>query len=253
MKVSILVLGESVSESAKSAAQIEGVSKVFSIDDSNLKNKIAETHAAVLQSVISKGAFTHVLSSSSNHGKNFLFRTAALAGASPLSDAISVIDNETFQRPMYAGNAISTIKMTDTIKFLTIRPTAFEKAGNKAGAPAPIESIPFNPEHMIPSVPKFVSVNETKSERPDLNTARVVVSGGRGMKSGENFAMLEKLADKLGGAVGASRAAVDAGFVPNDYQVGQTGKVVAPDLYIAVMIMRIYNMLAYLVSISMIF
>lgn len=182
-----------------------------------------------------------MLSPSSNHGKNFLFRAAALSGSSPLGDATNVINEETFQRPMYAGNAIATVKMTDAVKYLTVRTTAFEKAEESGGA-AVVETIAFAASNISGPTASFIALNETKSERPELATARVVVSGGRGMKNGENFAMLETLADKLGGAVGASRAAVDAGFVPNEYQVGQTGKCVAPDLYIAVSLL-IYTLL----------
>lgn len=213
------------------ASKIEGVSKIFTLDDEHFENKLAENHSSGLFKFLN--GYTHILSPASNHGKNFLPRTAALCDSSPLSDVISVIDSETFQRPMYAGNAIATVKMTDTLKFLTVRTTSFEKSAEVGGS-ASVESLQLDSGDKCSGMSTFISENATKSERPDLTTAKIVVSGGRGMKSGENFAMLETLADKLGGAVGASRAAVDAGFVPNDYQVGQTGKVVAPELYIAV-------------------
>ena len=181
---------------------------------------------------VDMSAYSHIMAPSSNVGKNYLPRLAALNDSAPLSDVIEVINDNTFKRPMYAGNAIATVEMKDNIKFMTVRPTAFEKAkiGNNS---CEIESITST--HLSNTDgSKFESEAVSESERPDLGSARVVVSGGRGLKNGENFSMLDTLADKLGGAVGASRAAVDAGFVPNDYQVGQTGKVVAPELYMAV-------------------
>lgn len=160
-------------------------------------------------------------------------RVAALMDSSPLSDVISVIDSETFTRPLYAGNAIATVKMTNLIKFITVRTTAFDKAESDPSASVPITDLSSSlvSDSLLST---FISENQVKSERPDLNSARVVVSGGRGLKTQENFSILTDLADKMGGAVGASRAAVDAGYAPNEYQVGQTGKQVAPDLYIAV-------------------
>ncbi len=235
--VTVFVAGHNVGAAAAKVANVKGVSKVLVADNAALANKVAEAHSAALVGVAKN--FTHVLAPASNHGKNFIPRAAALLDSSPLTDVVSVVDENTFQRPVYAGNAIATMKMTDAIKFILVRPTAFEKAATTGGS-GKIENVDAG----VSSSPsaKFVSESQTKSERPDLGTARVVVSGGRGMKSGENFKMLETLADKLGGAVGASRAAVDAGFVPNDYQVGQTGKVVAPDLYIAVSTLRIISL-----------
>ena len=194
-------------------------------------SRIAEDISSCLMD-IGMSNYTHVMAPSTNVGKNYLPRLAALNDSAPLSDVIEVINDTTFKRPMYAGNAIATVEMKDNIKFMTIRPTAFEKA--KIGSNnCEVESITSN--HTSNSNgSKFESEAVSESERPDLGSARVVISGGRGLKNGENFSMLDTLADKLGGAVGASRAAVDAGFVPNDYQVGQTGKVVAPDLYMAV-------------------
>jgi electron transfer flavoprotein alpha subunit len=220
-----------VTEIGKAAGAIKGVSKVLVLNSSVLKDKVAEDMAKAVLNLV-KG-YTHILCPSSNLGKNFLPRVAAQLDASPLSDIISVIDQETFQRPMYAGNAIATVKNKDPIKFLLVRSTAFDKA-ETSGGNATIENANLSNDQISASKSKFLSESTTKSARPELSSSRVVVSGGRGMKSKENFTMLESLADKLGGAVGASRAAVDAGFAPNDYQVGQTGKVVAPDLYIAV-------------------
>lgn len=221
--------GKNVGSAASKAATINGVKKVLVMDDASLENNLPEVVSSAVSDVVKN--YSHILAPSSNFGKNFLPRTAALLDSSPLTDVVSVIDENTFKRPLYAGNAIATMKMSDAIKFLLVRPTAFDKAGFGSSA-APVESVSVGGTASRAS--SFVSQTQTKSARPELSTARVVVSGGRGMKSGENFAMLETMADKLGGAVGASRAAVDAGFVPNDYQVGQTGKVVAPDLYIAV-------------------
>ena len=174
--------------------------------------------------------FTHILAPHSNLGKNSIPRAAATLSASPVTDVIEVQSSDTFVRPMYAGNALAKVKNSDDVKLVTVRPTAFDKAADTGGS-APVEPLSFTES---PSSPAFVSASESNSDRPDLSSAAVVVSGGRGMKNGDNFKMLESLADKMNGAVGASRAAVDAGYVPNELQVGQTGKVVAPDLYVAV-------------------
>jgi len=170
------------------------------------------------------------MASASNSGKNFLPRVGASLDVSPLSDVLEIHSPSTFVRPMYAGNALAKVTATDTVKLMTIRTTSFEKAPSTGGT-AQVENVTTPPS---PNAATFVSESVSASDRPDLTAASVVVSGGRGMKNGENFGMLEKLADKVGGAVGASRAAVDAGYVPNELQVGQTGKVVAPDLYVAV-------------------
>jgi len=235
--VSLLVVGFGCAEAAKHASRVTGVKKVLVLDADFLSTKPSaeDISKALVHIVTSKsaGAFTHLLAPSSNHGKNYLPRAAALMDCSPLTDVLSVVDQNTFTRPMYAGNAIATVTMSDALKCLLIRPTAFEKAAEGA-AQAPIEALAVSQQEAQTALSAFISESSKKSARPELTTARVVVSGGRGMKSGENFSMLETLADKLGGAVGASRAAVDAGFVPNEYQVGQTGKVVAPDLYLAV-------------------
>ena len=226
--------GASIAAVAKEAAMVDGVAKVVTVDQDLLSNRVAEDMAKTILAVIKKGGnYSHVLAPSSNNGKNFLPRVAAMLDVSPLTDVIEVIDDSTFKRPMYAGNAIATVKMSDKVKLLLIRSTVFDKAGQAATA-APVETFSLSAADAGADQSVFLSQSVSKNERPDLTTAKTVVSGGRGMKSGDNFKMLEQLADKLGGAVGASRAAVDAGFVPNDYQVGQTGKVVAPDLYIAV-------------------
>eukprot|EP00598_Pedospumella_elongata_P002824 CAMPEP_0184974218 /NCGR_PEP_ID=MMETSP1098-20130426/5755_1 /TAXON_ID=89044 /ORGANISM="Spumella elongata, Strain CCAP 955/1" /LENGTH=329 /DNA_ID=CAMNT_0027496763 /DNA_START=24 /DNA_END=1013 /DNA_ORIENTATION=- len=229
--ISVLVLGKGLDAVAKNAAGVAGVTKVLVAENDALVNSMAEDVAAVVTQVAKK--HTHILAASTNNGKNFMPRAAAILDSSPLSDILAVVDENTFKRPMYAGNAIATMKMTNAHKFLLVRPTAFEKAGS-SGSAAPIEAVTLETPVTKSPLSTFLGASVTKSERPDLTAARVVISGGRGMKSAENFALLDSLADKLGGAVGASRAAVDAGYAPNEYQVGQTGKVVAPDLYIAV-------------------
>lgn len=231
--VHVLVVGSNCGVAAKSAAATAGVKKVLVMDHELFAHRNAEDISKALVNFLNgdgKG-YTHILAPSSNNGKNYFPRVAALLDSSPLSDVIKIVDKETFQRPMYAGNAIATIKMSDAKKFLLVRTTVFDKAAASGGS-ASIENAQYGDAKT--SMSTFISESQKKSARPELTTARVVISGGRGMKSGENFTMLETLADKLGGAVGASRAAVDAGFVNNAYQVGQTGKVVAPDLYIAV-------------------
>jgi len=226
--VSVLLMGKNLDAVAKSAATVAGVSKVLVLESDILEQCLAEDMAAALVQIAPK--YTHILAASSNHGKNFVPRAAALLDSQPLMDVLAVVDEATFRRPMYAGNAIATMKMSSALKFLLVRPTSFEKAGG--GGQAAVETVTVDLGKSPLS--SFVSLSTSESTRPDLGAARVVVSGGRGLKNAENFAMLEQLADKLGGAVGASRAAVDAGYAPNEYQVGQTGKVVAPDLYIAV-------------------
>jgi electron transfer flavoprotein alpha subunit len=200
-------------------------------EDPSLSNGLAENMSNAVVSVIKSGAYTHVVAPSSNYGKNYLPRVSVELDAALITDVVEIVDQDTFVRPMYAGNALATVKSSDSLKLLSVRTTAFDKAAETGGS-ASVEEMPLAESDA--GVSKFVSEAVSSSERPDLTAARVVVSGGRGMKSGENFGMLEELADKLGGAVGASRAAVDAGFVPNEYQVGQTGKVVAPELYLAV-------------------
>lgn len=232
--VDLLVLGFKCGDVSAKAAATLGVKTVLVVDNELFAHRNAEDLSKAVVALLKRTeicAYSHVLAASSNHGKNFLPRVAALLDASPLTDVLKVIDSETFQRPMYAGSAIATVKMSDKVKFLLVRTTAFDKTAEVGGS-AVVQTVAL-PDCKT-SLSAFISESSKKSARPELTTARVVVSGGRGMKSGENFALLETLADKLGGAVGASRAAVDAGFVSNEYQVGQTGKAVAPDLYIAV-------------------
>lgn len=229
--VSLLLTGPNASNVAASASKISGPKTILTLNSDSLQHSLAENMAKSVQSMASK--YTHILAPSSNIGKNFMPRLGALINSSPLSDVQEIVDENTFKRPMYAGNAIATVKMSDSVKLLLTRTTAFDKAATDGGS-ASTEEISMSAEETDAGLSEFISENVSQSERPDLTTANTVVSGGRGMKNGENFQMLEKLADKLGGAVGASRAAVDAGYVPNELQIGQTGKVVAPSLYIAV-------------------
>lgn len=228
--VTLLVLGSQAAGVAEQAAKIAGVSSVLLAADAKYDHLIAEEVTELLVATQKEKNFTHILAPSSNASKNYIPRVGAKLDVAPISDILAVADKDTFFRPTYAGNAIAQVKSSDAVKLITVRPTGFEKAAAEGGS-ASVSAAPS-----APTVGKtqFVSEEVSKSERPDLTAARVVISGGRGLKSGENFEMLYKLADKLGGAVGASRAAVDAGYVPNELQVGQTGKVVAPELYIAV-------------------
>ena len=225
--VHVLVAGSGCASVAEAASIIAGVSKVLLADAPALDKMLAEPMAALVTSL--GDTYTAFVTGSSTNGKNFMPRIAALLDCSQISDVAAILDANTFERPIYAGNAIQTVSTSEAKKVLTIRTTAF-KAAELTGSAA-VEAITAGD---MPGLSEFIGEELTKSDRPDLTAAKIVVSGGRGMQSGENFAMLEKVADKLGAAMGASRAAVDAGFVPNDYQVGQTGKVVAPDLYIAV-------------------
>lgn len=225
--VHILVAGEKCGAVAEAAAKLDGVAKVLVADNALYGHKLAEPLAALV--VAQAGAYDAILSPATTVGKNFMPRVAALLDVAQISEIIAVHGPDTFERPIYAGNAIQTVKSSDPKKVITVRTTTFAAAG--AGGSAAIEEISAAEN---PGLSDYVGEELTKSERPELTAAKVIISGGRGMQSGENFAMLERIADKLGAAVGASRAAVDAGFVPNDYQVGQTGKVVAPELYIAV-------------------
>ncbi|MDA8654197.1 FAD-binding protein [Alphaproteobacteria bacterium] len=225
--VHVLVAGSGCASVAEAASKIAGVSKVLLADAPALDKMLAEPMAALVTSL--GDTYTAFVTASSTNGKNFMPRIAALLDCSQISDVAAILDANTFERPIYAGNAIQTVSTSEAKKVLTIRTTAF-KAAELTGSAA-VEAITAGD---MPGLSEFIGEELTKSDRPELTAAKIVVSGGRGMQSGENFAMLEKVADKLGAAMGASRAAVDAGFVPNDYQVGQTGKVVAPDLYIAV-------------------
>jgi len=226
--VHLLVAGAGCAAVADAAAKIDGVAKVLLADDALYEAHLAEPMAALLVSLAD--GYDAILASATTTGKNILPRLAALLDVAQLSEIVEIVSADTFVRPIYAGNAMATVQSTDAKKIITVRGTAFEKAAAEGGSAA-VESVATAAD---PGLSSYVGREVSKSERPELTSARVVVSGGRGMQSGDNFPMLERIADKLGAAVGASRAAVDAGFVPNDYQVGQTGKIVAPDLYIAV-------------------
>ncbi|MDC0226884.1 FAD-binding protein [Alphaproteobacteria bacterium] len=223
----LLVVGSDCQDVTKSAAKIEGVKQVLYCNDEIYKNPLAENISVLIQAIARD--YTHILFANTANGKNTAPRLAALLDVMIIPDIIEIIDFETFKRPIYAGNAIATCKSNDVCKILTIRTTAFEKAlsTNQEVKINTIKS--FEETNLL----KYLSSELSKTERPELTAADIVVSGGRGLGSSENFQVLEKLADKLGAAMGASRAAVDAGYVPNDWQVGQTGKVVAPNLYIA--------------------
>ncbi len=225
--VVVLVAGSNCAGVGEQAAKISGVSKVLVADAAHYDKHLAEPMAALLVGLMSD--YDALLAPATTTGKNILPRAAALLDVMQISDIISVESTDTFQRPIYAGNAIQTVQSSDAKKVITVRTTAFAAADE--GGSAPIETIAATDDAGISS---FVGEELSESDRPELTAAKIIISGGRGMQSGENFHMLDSIADKLGAAVGASRAAVDAGFVPNDYQVGQTGKVVAPELYIAV-------------------
>jgi electron transfer flavoprotein alpha subunit len=226
--VHVLVAGANCGEAAKAAAAIAGVSKVLVADAPHLAEQLAEAVAEQVLAVA--GAYSHVLAPATAFGKNVLPRVAAKLDVAQVSDITSVESPDTFQRPIYAGNAIATVQSSDAVKVLTVRTTAFEAAAATGGSAA-VEPVAAATD---PGTSQFVGREVAKSERPELAGAKIVVSGGRGMGSAENFKLLEPLADKLGAAMGASRAAVDAGYAPNDWQVGQTGKIVAPQLYVAV-------------------
>lgn len=223
----VLIVGENLGDCAKEVAQFSAVEKVLVADNSVYAHQLAENTADLIVEMASD--YSHVFASASTTGKNIMPRVAALLDKSQVSDIIDVVDSNTFKRPIYAGNAIATVKSNEDKLLVTVRGSAFD--GAELGGSAEI----MNLDQVIESANSgFVSVEQTESERPELGAAEVVISGGRGMQNGENFKLLEGIADKLGAAIGASRAAVDAGFVPNDMQVGQTGKIVAPNLYIAV-------------------
>lgn len=226
--VTILVAGSACQAVATAAAQIRGVQKVLLADAPEYAHGLAENLAALVVSLA--GNYSHILAPATAYGKNFLPRVAAMLDVAQISDVIKIESADTFVRPIYAGNALATVQSQDAIKVMTIRTTAFPPAPTSETR-APIESLSTTLENPQTT---WINTQENVSERPELTAARVIISGGRGLGSAENFKLLEKLADKLNAALGASRAAVDAGFAPNDWQVGQTGKVVAPDLYIAV-------------------
>ena len=227
-EIDVLVVGHNCSQVGDGAAKIEGVTRALLADHAVLEHQLAECLAPVIAGIAT--GYTHLLAPASTFGKNMMPRVAALLDVQQVSDISAIVAGDTFVRPIYAGNALATVCSADAIKVVTVRTTAFDAAADEGGT-ASVEMLPVAES---PSVSEFLGQELTRSERPELTTADIIVSGGRGMQSSENFVMLERLADQLGAAVGASRAAVDAGYVPNDYQVGQTGKVVAPDLYIAI-------------------
>ncbi len=226
--IHVLVAGSACRSVAETAARIDGVTSVRLADAAHLKEQLAEDVAALV--VALAGEYSHILAPATTFGKNFLPRVAALLDVAQISEIVAVEAADTFVRPIYAGNALATVKSADAIKVVSVRTTGFDAAGSSGNAPVVEIEAPA-----ASGKTSFVGRELTKSARPELGAARVIVSGGRGLGSGENYhKVLEPLADKLGAALGASRAAVDAGFVPNDYQVGQTGKIVAPQLYVAV-------------------
>lgn len=225
--IDVLVAGAGCQAVADAAAAIAGVNKVILADNTCYEHQLPEAVAPLIAELGKN--YSHILAAATTTGKNLMPRAAALLEVDQVSDIVEVKSEDTFVRPIYAGNALATVQTSDLIKVVTVRATAFGEAGQ--GGSASVESTDFTVEQSMAS---FVGEKLSASERPELTGAKVIISGGRGMQSGENFALLEKVADKLGAAIGASRAAVDAGFVPNDYQVGQTGKIVAPELYIAV-------------------
>ncbi len=224
----VLVAGAGCDAVASAAAAVPGVRKVLVADDAAYGNQLSENVAAAV--LAAADGYTHILAAHTTSGKNFMPRVAALLGVAQISDIVGVEGPDTFKRPIYAGNAIATVKANDAVKVVTVRGTAYDPVPAEGGSAA-TEAFAAGGDQGLSS---FVGEEIAKSERPELTSAGVIISGGRGMQNGENFQLLDGIADKLGAAIGASRAAVDAGFVPNDMQVGQTGKIVAPELYIAV-------------------
>lgn len=225
--IDILVAGENVAAIAEAAAKLDGVSRVRVADEAAYAHQLAEPLADLLVQLAVD--YSHVLAAASTDGKNVLPRVAALKDVSQISEILSVESADTFKRPIYAGNAIATVQSSDPLKVITVRTTAFDPVSEGGAATIePVDAVVSN------ALSRFIGEELAQNERPELGGARVVISGGRGMGNGDNFKLLDGIADKLGAAIGASRAAVDAGFVPNDMQVGQTGKIVAPELYIAV-------------------
>lgn len=226
-EINVLVAGHNVGAIALSASKIEGVGKVLHVDSNALEHQLAEPVAELVLSIA--GGYSHILAAASTTGKNFMPRVAALCDVAQISDIVAVDSENTFTRPIYAGNAIATVESTDHLKVMTVRTASFDAASTNNNAQ--VESLSFSATE---NRSRFVSAELTETERPELTAADVIISGGRGMQNGDNFSLLEGIADKLNAGIGASRAAVDAGYVPNDMQVGQTGKIVAPQLYIAV-------------------
>ena len=227
-EITLLVVGTDCQAAANEAASIAGVAKVLVADSAVYAHQLPEAVAPLIAQVASN--FTHILAPATTTGKNLMPRVAALLDVAQISDIVTIKSTDTFVRPIYAGSALATVQSGDAIKVITVRTTAYAEAEAEGGS-ASVDTVDTVIEQ---SVASFVSEELSVSERPSLSAASIIISGGSGMQSGDNFVLLEKVADKLGAGIGASRAAVDAGFVPNDYQVGQTGKIVAPDLYIAV-------------------
>ena len=226
--VHVLVIGQQCSEVAQQASQLQGISKVIYVSAAQYAYPLPENIAPLIHSIAAD--YSHMLAAATSTGKDIMPRVAALLGVGQISEIIDVVTPDTFRRPIYAGNAIETVQSSDAIKIITVRATAFDAVATTGGN-TPIDTLAPLPDA---GLSQFVRMDASHSERPELTSARIVVSGGRGLGSKENFAIIERFADTLGAAVGASRAAVDSGYVPNDYQVGQTGKIVAPELYIAV-------------------
>ena len=226
--IHVLVAGLNCNSVAEEAATCEGISKILYVDSSEYENFLAENMSSLIKNI--SADYSSILAPSTTNGKNYMPRVAALLDVSQVSDIISVESEDTFQRPIYAGSCIATVKSSDSVKVITVRTTAFDASPKGTGSAEILKLEEVNDAGLS----QFIKDELAKSDRPELTAAEVVISGGRGMQNGDNFSLLEGIADKLGAAIGASRAAVDSGFVPNDYQVGQTGKIVAPDLYIAV-------------------
>ena len=229
-KIDALMIGYNNDSAIDELKKSDHLNKVFNINKKGLENPIAENFSNHILDFLKNNDYSHILSPSSTFGKNLSPKIATELDVQQISDIISIIDSDTFERPIYAGNAIAKVKSLDKIKVLTVRPTCFEPCGLSSNVE--VETVMFDNTEV--SSVSYVGLDESKSDRPELTSAKVIISGGRGMQNGDNFKLLEGIADKLGAAMGASRAAVDAGFVPNDWQVGQTGKIVAPDLYVAV-------------------
>lgn len=227
-EIDLLIAGANCDAVTQAAAQVSGIRKVMTADNPAYGHQLAENVALLIADVGT--GYSHIMAAATSNGKNIMPRAAALLDTQAISDIVGVVDADTFTRPIYAGNVIATVQSSDNIKVITVRATAFDPVATTGGN-ASVETIDSATDA---GVSAFISEELAQSDRPELTAASVVVSGGRGMQSGDNFELLYQMADKLGGAVGASRAAVDAGYVPNDLQVGQTGKIVAPDLYIAV-------------------
>jgi len=227
-EIDLLIAGSNCSSVVDKASLLDGINRVLVADKPAYKNFLAENIGSLVAEIGKN--YSHILAPATTNGKNFLPRVAALLDVAQISDISSIVNEDTFERPIYAGNCVATVQSFDPIKVLTVRTTGFD-ACSETGGSASVEEIPIDNDLGISS---FVKEELAKSDRPELTAADIVISGGRGMQSGENFSLLEGIADKLGAAIGASRAAVDSGFVPNDMQVGQTGKIVAPNLYIAV-------------------